>query len=191
MFTYGLIVEGQYDQEVFPELIKKIVSENSQNEVKIIARPCDGKEKLFKNFPKFLEIFKHCNNGIPVDIAFVIQDADCRNHDELKKKLLNKIRNKQYPFKIQIYIVIQELETWLMADEKAISKVANGKKTKSIKKPLETICDAKEQLKKLLNVVGLQYIPTVLSNIVKEADISTIRDKCPHFQDFIKAINDC
>ncbi len=86
--SYGLVVEGTYDEPVFRELISRILSDA---EVKIEVYTCGGKTKLLRKFPDYLKIFQHAAEGYPLDKALVIIDGDGRNPSELKEKMAGKI----------------------------------------------------------------------------------------------------
>ena len=73
MATFGLVVEGYYDEAVLRELIQKCTT---PSEVDIICRPCGNAPQVLKKFPGFLEEFRHVKLGSHVDKAVVVRDAD-------------------------------------------------------------------------------------------------------------------
>ena len=74
MLTFGLVVEGDYDEAVLTEFIRKCAG----HDVEIVSRVCNPKGSLMKRFPGFLEEFRYVKQGMPVDRAMVIRDADMR-----------------------------------------------------------------------------------------------------------------
>ena len=187
MPTYGIVVEGDYDSAALPEIIKKCLS----SDIEIIARPCGDKSQLMKKFPGFLEAFRYAKGGAPVDKALVIRDADNKNPDELLKKMKSKIAGRNYlDFEVKFIIIVQELETWLLADENAISKVS-GKTVSRVNEDLESISHPKEKLWDILFVAGLPYTAEVARKIAKESDIFRIENRCPKFKEFKQAVIDC
>ena len=70
--VYGLIVEGVYDEGVYPELVRKLVSANTM----CIVRPCGGASKLMARLPGYLRELEFAWLGKPVDKALVIRDCD-------------------------------------------------------------------------------------------------------------------
>lgn len=193
MAIYGIIVEGVkggYDEAALVELIKKCLSDN----IKIVSRPCDGKDRLMKKFPGFLEEFRYIKQGSSVNKALVIRDADSKNPEDLKENMRSKITQRTYPFEVKFVIIVQELETWLLADENAISKVTqarSGKTVSKINENLESILNPKERLQNILSMAGVPYTPAVAQEIAKELDIPTIEYRCPRFKEFRQAVIDC
>ncbi|MCK4728418.1 MAG: hypothetical protein KAT27_05815, partial [Desulfobacterales bacterium] len=54
MFTFGIVVEGVYDEQVLSALVEKIFPEKCR----CLCRPTGGKHNLMKKFPGFLEEFR-------------------------------------------------------------------------------------------------------------------------------------
>jgi hypothetical protein len=135
MPTFGLVVEGTYDEAVLKELIKRFTSE----ETKLIPRACGSREKLMKMFPVLLGDFEGITKtGTKIDKALVIRDADNKDPVKLKKTMEGKISNRVYPFLVRPLVIIQKLEAWLLADEKAISAVT-GRREARIQNPEKRI----------------------------------------------------
>ena len=150
MATYGIVVEGDYDVAALTEMIKKC----QPGEIEIIPRPCRGKDQLMKSFRGFLDSFQYENKGSPVDKALVIRDAGGRDPDELLESMRSRIAGRTYPFEIKFIIIVQELETWLLTDEEAISRVTqsrSGRTVSKVNEDLESIIQPKERLKKILS----------------------------------------
>lgn len=190
MTTYGIVVEGNYDKAALSEIIRKCIS----SDVEIIARPCGSKDRVMSRFPGFLESFRYAKQGSNVDKVLVIRDADNKNPDELMEKMRNKIADRSYSFKVKFIIIVQELETWLLADEEAISKVAqarSGKTVTRVNEDLESIIQPKERLYKLLSGAHVPYTEAVAQEIAKESDINKIEYRCPRFKEFRQAVIDC
>jgi hypothetical protein len=188
--TYGIVVEGPYDEAALPELIKKCLAD----EIEIIPRPCGGKDQLMKIFPVFLEEFRHAKQGSPVDKALVIRDADVKNPDELLRAMRNKIASRSYPFEVKCIAIVREPETWFLADEEAISKVTqarSGKRVARVTEDLEPILQPKEKLKQILSDAGVPYTREVAREIAEQSDPSKIESRCPKFKEFRQAVTDC
>jgi hypothetical protein len=115
MQLVGLIVEGIYDEAALTEFVRKCLS----TEVNVICRPCGGVPQLMKLFPGFLKEFEHVNSGLPVDKGIVIRDADQKTPEALISQMENKISGRRYLFPTKFRVIVQELETWLLADEEA------------------------------------------------------------------------
>lgn len=190
MATYGIVVEGDYDVAALTEIIKKCIS----SELEIIPRPCGGKPQLMKRFPGFLKEFCYAKQGLPVDKALVIRDADNKNTEELLADMRSKIEGQTYPFgELRFVIIVQELETWLLADEEAISRVTqsrSGRTISRVNENLESIIHPKEKLKEILSS-KVPYTPEVAREIAQESNLSRIEERCPKFREFRQAVVDC
>ncbi len=98
------------------------------------------------------------------------------------------------PFEVKFIIVVQELETWLLADDKAISKVTqarSGRTVSRVNENLESIRQPKEKLQEILSKAGIYYTPEVAKEIARELDLSKIEYRCPGFKEFHQAVIDC
>jgi hypothetical protein len=189
MTTYGVVVEGLCDEAALPEIIRKCLS----SDIEIITRPCYGKDRLMKSFRGFLESFRYGNQGSPIDKALVIRDADNKDPDKLLEEMKSKIASRTYPFEVKLIIIVQKLETWLLADEEAISRVSqsrSGKISPRINENLELITDPKVKLKDILSV-KVPYTAEVAREIARESDLSKIENRCPKFKEFRQAVIDC
>src|SRR5574341_1492902 len=143
MTTYGIVVEGNYDAAALTEIIKKCLS----SEIEIITYTCASKGPLMNKFQGFLQLFCHEKQGSHVDKALVIRDADNKDPHELLEKMRNRIADRNYPFQVKFIIIVQELETWLLADEEAISRVTqarSGRTVSRVNEDLESIIQPKE-----------------------------------------------
>ena len=92
----------------------------------------------------------------------MIRDADNKNPSKLLEEMKSKITGRKYSFEVKFIIIVQELETWLLADEGAISKVTqfrSGKTVAKVNENLESIIQPKEKLKELLSNAKTPYTP--------------------------------
>jgi hypothetical protein len=184
MFKFGIVVEGENDKIIIETLIRKILSEDHF----CISRPTGGKNKLMTKFLGWLEDFKNRQ----VNKAIIIRDQD----NQCIKEIIDLIRAKlteregRYRFGIKICIIKQEIDTWLMADENAISRVVGGKVPR-VNENLEDIMNPKEKLQGILSRFRFNYTKETLRKIAEEANLSTIEYRCPGFKRFRESIVDC
>lgn len=186
MPTFGLVVEGAYDEVVLAELIRKCVTDQTE----IVARSCGG--PIMNKFPGLLESFRYVKQGTHVDKALVIRDANGNDPIELIQIMRGKIANRQYPFPVKCVVIVRALETWLLADDEAISQVTQeyaSRTVASINETLETLPNPKERLKQLL--AGVAYTSEVARKIATAVDIERLKYRCPGFGRFQEAILDC
>lgn len=186
MQTFGLVVEGVYDKAVVTELIRKCVAGHTE----VVVRICGG--SVMNKFPGLLEEFRHVKQGTHVDKAVVIRDANGKDPNELMLTMQGRISNRQYPFPVKCVVIVRELETWLLADDRAISQVTQeyaSRTVSPINEHLEDILEPKERLKKLL--AGVAYTDEVARKIAAAVDIERLKYRCPGFGSFQEAVLDC
>lgn len=150
--SFGLVVEGVYDQAVFTELVRKL----TLPAMEVLPRVCHGISKLMKNFPALLGDLEHMRQGQPVAKALVIGDSGGKDPKALEQGMRKKIagRNFSFPKGLDFCIVVREMETWLLADEDAIGTVAlsrGGREVPRVQSVLEDLMDPKEHLMRLLS----------------------------------------
>lgn len=87
------------------------------------------------------------------------------------------------------------VETWLLADEQAVSRVALSRgRTRSIKainKRLEEIMDPKPLFLAMLSEAALPADDKVYKEIASAADLDRISERCPRFAEFRKHVHAC
>lgn len=183
----GLIVEGDKDVPVFEELIRKV----EPSVTHVIVRPIrEGKHRFLARFPAFLWDLGHVHAGGPVDKVIVVRDADQDDPADIEAEMRQRLERRRHPNfhkGIEFHATRRETETWLLADVDAISAVAarnRGRQVAAIPGPLENIANAKERFIGLLTAAGLPYVPEIVREITREADLATLRLQCPGFRLF-------
>lgn len=190
--SYGLIVEGSYDERVFPELVRKIAS----GQVRVEVRPCGGVARLMKRFPGFLRELEHVMQGKSVDKALVVRDCDLRDPEAVERDMAEKVRERPFAFPRGVHFcaIRQMMDTWLLADVNAINSLARergGRDVPPVQGLLEQIGNPKQRLRCLLSRARLPYDPEVCREIACRADIEAVRYRCPSFRRFEKKVMDC
>lgn len=182
MAAIGLIVEGIYDEAAVTELIQKCAT----SEVDVICRPCGNAIGLMRQFPSFLESFRHVKEGRPVDNAIVIRDADHKDPTDLISRMEARVRGRIYPFSRHLLVIVQELESWLLADEEALTSIT-GRPQRRIQSP-ESLTDPKARLEKILSDVNIAYTAEVARKIATAARTEVLALQCPSFRQFQLAV---
>ena len=190
--SYGLIVEGVYDEGVYPVYMRKIL----QADPLIYVRQCGGVSKLMSKLPGYLKSLEYEWNGGPVSKAIVIRDWHEADLAKAEQAMAEKVagRSFSFPLGIQFCAVRQELEAWLLADADAISAVAEqrgGRGVSQLEGQLEEIADPKEKLTGILSEAKLPYDPTVCAEIAGITDLDRLRYRCPAFRIFERKVIDC
>lgn len=191
--SYGIVVEGTYDVVVYEELVRKICAVDTE----IIPRVAGGVSNLMKNFPALLRDLERIRQGRPVDKVLVIRDAGGRDPAAVEQQMAEKTRWQTFSFpgRVQHVAVRRTMETWLLADEEAVSSVAlskGGRRVARIQEALEDdIVDPKERFRRWLSEARLNYDPQVCREIARQVGLETIRYRCPSFRSFEQKVLDC
>ena len=188
MLTFGLVIEGGYDEAVLTEFIRKCVG----YDIEVVSRVCNPKGSLMKRFPGFLEEFRYVKQGMPVDRALVIRDADMREPQGLLREMESKIAHRTYEFSpVRFVVIVRELEAWLLADSEAISTVTSaysGWVVSEVNESIEAIVDPKARLQRMLSEAKVAYTREVARKIALAANVEHIAYRCPSFRSFVHAI---
>lgn len=182
MPSYGLIVEGIYDVPVYETLTHRLDSPDAR----FFTLECGGVGNLMKRFPGLLKSLEFIDGGNPVDRALVIRDCGNRLAADVEAEMRAKIAGIHYRFPrgVDVCAVRQETETWMLADERAISTVANGRAAGAVNGNLEDMINPKERLLRILSRVRLDYLPSTLGSIASCADVEVMRYRLPAFKSF-------
>ncbi len=185
MATYGLIVEGDYDKEILEELILRCSNDEAErSDIRIETRICGGGSKVFKHFPGFLKEFQY--NYPEIRKAFVVRDSDGKNTDDLKKRFCEKIPERGFPFTVEFFFIVHEIEAWLLFDEVVLSRIT-GRKVGKIHSP-QVLKDPKAKLVQILSGGKIDYTPVLARQIVRAVDLNKLKSGSEVFRKFCSAI---
>ena len=169
MKKVGLVVEDKHT-EAIKEIAKKLG-------IKPIIRRQRGRINVRKASAFANELLRSCEKVI------ILGDADCNEEGERKRlQEIYKSLPEGLRESVHICIIVHELESWLLADENAISRVL-GKNVRAVPNP-ESIHDAKEYLEELFEEVGEKYLTKFGGEIAKHVNVEKLREKCASFADF-------
>lgn len=174
----GLIVEDYYAEAV-KEICRKI-SINPE------VRRQRGRISVRKASSYAKELLYDCEKVI------ILADAHCNPEGE--KKRLGEVYNllpDALRGCVQICIVVHELESWLLADEDALSRfLGRDVKVKAIANP-EEIHDAKDYLDAIFKKAGKTYLTRMAKEIACSTNVDKIAKKSSSFADFRNKAGDC
>jgi uncharacterized protein DUF4276 len=185
MPIFGLIVEGVYDAAAITEWIRRCLP----GDVDVIPRLYAQKGSLMRKFPTYLSGFHWDNQGGPVDKAFVIRDADGKDPQALINVMKARIAGRLPIFPVAVMVIVQELETWLLADHEAVSRVT-GMRMSEIHGALEEMRDPKQRLQRVLSDASVAYTAEVARKIAATSDLEKLAYRCPSFRIFHQAVRD-
>jgi hypothetical protein len=182
MARFGIVVEGPCDELVLRELLPRCLGADCEIE----SRAWSTSGGVTRKFCNSLNEFKY----LGIDKAFVVRDSDGKDPSALKANMQARIGNRQYPFQVNLIVIVQELEAWLLADEGAIAAVTSRPVPRQ-PDPIEAIASPKERLKRILSpstVYTKEVARCIAAAIV---DISRVADRCPVFKAFWRLVLDC
>jgi len=186
--SYGLIVEGDGDAEVFQKLLPMVNSPDAA----VYPLICGGIKQLMKQFPELLRRFEYVHNGEPVDRALVIADCDNKSIHDVLSELQSRLGNRTYKFTqgLRFVVVRRKLDTWLLADEKAINaaRQGRGQQIQRVNDVLEDLMHPKERLQRIMSAAKLIYTPATLGRIAENIDVAVLTDRVPSFRSFHIAV---
>ncbi len=179
----GICVEGQNDIEAIKNLLSKINSTyNIFNDVQYETRFHRGYPHLIRDLHQTLFEFNQLN----IELIVILIDNDREERNERLKALTVKCRNSNcnYDF-IVIGIAVEALEAWLLADEYALSKIADRVIPRQPNP--EDINKPDEILKQVIqfSIMGKPY-HEVLRGIVSELNLDIVLERCKSFKIFHK-----
>lgn len=184
-----------YDSEAVIRLLKNNIDELGKEIVDTEPIGFGGKEKLFEDFPGFVESkFAEFRYRKDVEIYIVvIIDADTRDGRKIsgkRKQLENKVKKllSEAEFdRIKIIFAVQAIEAWILAEEKGLNAYLNTPgKVKHENNP-EAIEKPKEKLKGHFQKCDRKYTPQDLRELLPKVQISELL-RCKHFKEFYEHI---
>ncbi len=191
--SYGLVVEGTYDEAALPEFVRRLASPG----VFLRVFPCGGGARLMQKFPGYLDALQYEFQGGPVQKALVILDSNGQDPVALENEMQSKIAGRHYSFpeRVQFCVVIRELEAWLLGDPAATNTIATSRSGRMIMaqlhQPPEALVDPKAELERRLRRGGVNYTSKVAREIATAADLHLLERQCPSFADFKRKALDC
>lgn len=173
MPTIGLILEGKDDEAAIPVLVRKC-----RPGVKVVTRQCRGTVK-----GKVLGLVAELRRSYSTERILVVCDADGEEPENVLEGIRKTgIDSRSLP--VIPIVIVQMLEAWLLADPLALEKVIGV--AKDFKNP-EQERDPKAVLERLLRRTT-RYTPGIAARIAQVLDIEVLRDRCPRFEIFRRAI---
>ena len=188
MATIGLVAEGPDNLPLLETLIERI----SPKRVTVRCIGGHGEGDVLNNFPTYLDIL--CGDGTRLKKALIVRDLGTKNKlspNQLRREMQKRIPPSKYPFTIHSVVAVKELEAWLLADERALSKIT-GKIISKLKNPEKEKCP-KQRLTTILSQAKeyQPYTPQLAQSIAENLDINAVARRCPSFSQFKNAILDC
>lgn len=192
MRTFGIVVESERDVAVYSTLIRKIRTDVEL----VLSRPCGDVVRVRRQFVRWLKNFEW-HPGHSVDKAFIIRDSDRWEPALLEKELAGILKQSGFSpsFPVHFFATKRMVETWLLADEGAVSEVGKRRgricSIRPVRDPLEEIADAKSDFRGMLSQAQLLDVPRVYEEVASLADLGLVAQRCPYFKEFVRRVNAC
>lgn len=175
----GIIAEDDSDVECIKAFVKRMKPTKQIGFKKFVGHGCG---KISRKANAWAHQFKrlNCNSII------LLHDLDRNSENDLRKK----INSAFLPSPIEKYIIsipIEELEAWLLSDQKTIVEIFELRKNAKLPNNPEAVSSPKEFLEDLVwKESGKKY--TYLNTqhnekIANKICIEEIKKKCPSFKD--------
>ncbi|RLG71402.1 MAG: hypothetical protein DRO11_04540, partial [Methanobacteriota archaeon] len=107
MRRIGFVVEEPSDEKIISEIVRRL---GVQPDMRVVRGKNDRKIRVFAEM--LLE--GGCEKVV------VVKDGDCLELEDVEEER-NKIRSRLGLQGVEVCVVVDEIEAWLLADEKAIS----------------------------------------------------------------------
>jgi hypothetical protein len=175
---FAVLAEDPSDAEALVALVRSITGRTG---VKVYKKGFAGCGELCRKAPSYIKLF--AEQGAT---RFVIcHDSDGLDPQEITNKVEFAIESKGCAsYAHAVVVPVEELEAWIIADEKAISKVIPTLKIKAVKKP-ESIRSPKEWLRRESHKGRSSplYVPAIHNaRVAAHLDLAKLEKKCPSFR---------
>lgn len=192
--VFGIIVEAERDAAVYSLLIRRIRSDLDE----VLSIRCGGVVGIRRQFVGWIKNFQWHSN-LQIGKVLVICDSDRRDSQSVEAELDGILNQSGFPTQLTLpvhfYATKCEVETWLIADESAVNRVARDRHeagmAQAVTGDLETIIDAKSRFRRMLSQAGLPATPAVYEEVAKAADLNRIAERCPYFERFVESVRAC
>lgn len=181
---FGLIAEDASDINVLRILAKKLTTKNFS----ISYFTGKGCGPIARKTPAWCQnlLVKGCTH------VAIVHDLDRNNAVALRAKLVGILNAAPQATK-SVVIPTEELEAWLLSDERALKMAFGLDKTPKIIHHPETIASPKEHIGEIVRMISVarkQYVNTVHNSLIANAlNVATVRRKCPSFGEFEQFIH--
>jgi len=176
--VYGIIAEDKSDVAMLKVIIKRVAKTQS---VSIKGKGYNGCGEMLRKGTTQLKAFKE----LGCDRFIICYDADrdspSGRHNEALEKIVIPFGNTE---KCCILVPIQEIEAWILADLKSVTKVISSWVPTKVYHSPESVNDPKEELEKLSRNANKRprYSHAIHNcKVAEHLDLSIVKQKCKSF----------
>ena len=174
MRRIGFVVEEPSDEKIISEIVRRL---GVQPDMRVVRGKNDRKIRVFAEM--LLE--GGCEKVV------VVKDGDCLELEDVEEER-NKIRSRLGLQGVEVCVVVDEIEAWLLADEKAISNYV-GSSLQEFGDP-ERIKKPSEELNRIFRGVGRSYLKGGEDprEVAKRLDLERLAERCRCFAEFKRLV---
>jgi len=182
------IVEGHSEVEAVPVLLRRLLSERGQHEVKI-ARPVRvGRYKVVRTgeLERVVELARHRPEGCAAILILLDADDDCPK--ELAPVLLQRAKDASAGLPIAVVLAKSEFEAWFLGSLESLRGVRGLADTAASPEKSEEIRDAKGYLTRQMAARRTYVEVDDQPALAERFDLHLARQRCPSFDKFIRDV---
>ena len=183
----GLIIEGEWDEPVVSELVRRICEQSGcpVNISKERTRFGRGFGSINRKLPAFVRQLQDAGS----EAIVVVVDNDWMPRNSRLYSLRQKINRTSVP--VAIGVAIQAVEAWLLADERALNLALGTTQIPKLPSPSK-IKRPKEKLMQIVKKYTDQSVSRSLyCEIAATADKKVLGERCRSFSNLHNGLKTC
>ncbi len=191
MPLFALVGAGNYDVAVLETFLKRLRPDLER----VLVRRCGNDYRVTTTLKARLQEFSRLRATGRLDKAIVVKDSHLASPERELKKFQDAMDPRDYPFPVEFAVAVRAIESWLLADHEALSKVAVERGTQRQYPPPdrspEQFPNPKSRLSELLAEAQVPYTEAVAARIAELASLERIEQLCPSFTLLKRAAQHC
>lgn len=182
------IVEGHSELQSVPVLLRRLLVEWGQYEIKVAKPVRVGRYKVVRpgELERACELARRRLEGCDAILLLLDADDDCPK--EIAPDLLERARNATMSLPVAVVLAKSEFETWFVGSLESLRGVRSLAETAISPQSPEDIRDAKGYLSRQMTG-GRTYVEVDDQPALAEKfDLSLARGRCPSFDKFVRDV---
>lgn len=180
----GVIGESHSDAQCLVNLIRNIASNNT---LPVRKKGYNNCGEMLRKAASQIRAY----SSLGVEHFVICHDADGPDPAPVRRRVLEQVAYKcGLPDQCCVVIPVEEIEAWLLADERAVAQVIPTFKLAPITSP-ELVRDPKEHLEGLSRGANAKpkYIHSVHNErVCQHIRVDVVEQKCPSFRPFVQFV---
>lgn len=184
---FRVFVSGETEEFGIPKLLDRLFSIHGFHErhIHIVRKQSSGKKHLLSGISTFV---RHSFADRHLSCVISLEDSDNEDIVELKKKYKEKV-NEEHKNKYRPKFAKNEIETWLLADAKALEEYGLSEVEEIENPEIDIKIKSSQQIDQLFKKNQKKYKKTIDGPaLLATLNIPIVYKKCPSFKNFIDNI---